>query len=235
MAIAAGSAGGPGWTDILTAIGTVGAVIVAVGIALWTEWRSGKRIKAEHERSDKALREERERSAAELAEQREHGRKQLEEERRIAREREQLAQAYAVQVLLAQLPGHLVDDTATGKPLPATQLLLGIVNRSAYTIIRIETQFCLGRRMIPYLDISQLPSSNTPDALRTGPFPSPDPAMQRILTRFDGGLQFETDAILDRDLSAPYAMVRWTDHWGTRWEHRQGVVRQIADSLPWGQ
>ena len=31
--------GGPGWTDILTAIGTVGAVIAAVGIALWTQWR----------------------------------------------------------------------------------------------------------------------------------------------------------------------------------------------------
>jgi hypothetical protein len=27
-------AGGPNWTDILTAVGTVGAVIVAVGIAL---------------------------------------------------------------------------------------------------------------------------------------------------------------------------------------------------------
>ena len=56
MAMAAAAAsGGPGWTDILTAIGTVGAVIAAVGIALWTEWRSGGRLKAEHERSDRLL------------------------------------------------------------------------------------------------------------------------------------------------------------------------------------
>jgi hypothetical protein len=55
------SACGTNWTDIMTAIGTVGAVIVALGIALYTDWRAGKRIKAEHNRSDRLLREERQR------------------------------------------------------------------------------------------------------------------------------------------------------------------------------
>jgi hypothetical protein len=65
----------------LTAIGTVGAVVVALGIALWADKRADRRINAEHERSDRLLREERERSASALAEQREHERTALEEER----------------------------------------------------------------------------------------------------------------------------------------------------------
>lgn len=55
------AAGGPNWTDILTAIGMVGAVIVALGIALFADWRAGKRIADEHERSDRVLGEERQR------------------------------------------------------------------------------------------------------------------------------------------------------------------------------
>lgn len=47
MILAAEASGGPGVTDILTAIGTVGAVIAAVAIALWTDRRAGKQIKAE--------------------------------------------------------------------------------------------------------------------------------------------------------------------------------------------
>jgi hypothetical protein len=49
------AAGGPSWADIMTAFGTVGAVIVALGIALYADWRAGKRIEAEHARSDGLL------------------------------------------------------------------------------------------------------------------------------------------------------------------------------------
>ena len=45
MVIATVAAGEPGIIDILTAIGTVGAVLAAVGIALWTDWRVGERMK----------------------------------------------------------------------------------------------------------------------------------------------------------------------------------------------
>jgi hypothetical protein len=72
----------------MTAFGTVGAVIAAVGIALWTEWRSGRRLKDERARSDR-----------QLAEERAHSRAQIEEERQIALEREQAAEAHAVQVV----------------------------------------------------------------------------------------------------------------------------------------
>lgn len=226
-------ASGPNWTDVLTALGTVGAVIVAVGIALWTEYRSDRRIREERARSDRLLAEQRHLEKTALEEERAHGRAQLDEERRLAREREQLAQAYSVQVHLAQIPANQVADPADGHLLSARQLLAGIVNRSTYTITRVQIQFCLGRRLIPHLGIQQLPSPNTPDALRTGPWPSPDPAMLAILTPFDGGFVCETEAIAERDLAAPFAMVRWTDHWGTRWEHKRGVVRPIRDDDQW--
>jgi hypothetical protein len=196
----------------------VGAVAVAVGIALWTERRSGKRITAEHRRSDGLIREERERAAAALADQREHeksalederahGRRLLKEERRLSLEREQLAQAHAVQVLLAQLPHPNVTDAATGETPATRQLLAGIVNRSAHTVTRIEVRFCLGTStMASHREIAQLPSPSTPEALRTGPWPCPDPAMRAILTPFDGGLQFETEAIPERDLADPCAL-----------------------------
>ncbi len=65
---------GPDWASIVTAIGTVLVAIVAVGIALWSEWRTGKR----------------------LADERAFSRAQIEEERRIARNGEQFSEAYAV-------------------------------------------------------------------------------------------------------------------------------------------
>jgi hypothetical protein len=54
----------------MTTFGTVGAVVAALGIALWTEWRSGKRFKAEQEHSDRLLKEEREHTGAEIEEER---------------------------------------------------------------------------------------------------------------------------------------------------------------------
>jgi hypothetical protein len=234
MVIAVAAAGGPGVTDILTAIGTVGAVVAAVGIAVWTGRQSREFVRDERKRAAAALAEQREHERAAVADEREHGRKLLEEERRLALEREQLAQAYAVQVLLAQLPGKDVTDAVTADRLATRQLLAGVVNRSAYTVTRIEVRFCLGTStMVSHREVLQLPSPSTPEALRTGPWPCPDPAMRGILTPFDGGLQFETEYMPERDLAEPYALARWTDHWDTRWEHKRGVVRQIGEDEPW--
>jgi hypothetical protein len=207
MVIAVAAAGGPGVTDILTAIGTVGAVVAAVGIAVWTGRQSRELVRDERKRAAAALAEQREHERAAVADEREHGRKLLEEERRLALEREQLAQAYAVQVLLAQLPGKDVTDAVTADRLATRQLLAGVVNRSAYTVTRIEVRFCLGTStMVSHREVLQLPSPSTPEALRTGPWPCPDPAMRGILTPFDGGLQFETEYMPERDLAEPYAL-----------------------------
>jgi len=123
------TAGGPGWTDILTAIGTVGAVMAAVGIALWTEWRSDKRIRAEHNRSDRLLREERERAAA-----------AIEEERRLAQEREQLAQAYAVQVVEGYRAAGPLQESG-GRSLTETQSGVFLVNHGSFTITDVRAWF----------------------------------------------------------------------------------------------
>jgi hypothetical protein len=77
----------------MTAIGTVAVAVVAVGVALFAEWRADKRLASERAHSDEQLREERAHSAAQIA-----------QERHIAQEREQFAEAYAVQITLMR-PG----------------------------------------------------------------------------------------------------------------------------------
>jgi hypothetical protein len=126
VVIAIPSADGPSWVDIMTAFGTVGAVMAVVGIALWTEWRSDRRFREERERSDRLL-----------ADERAYGAAQVEEERRIAREREQLAEAYAVQVVPAEVPGRILNDEQGG----GKQLGVIIVNRGRLTVSRMEVQF----------------------------------------------------------------------------------------------
>jgi hypothetical protein len=37
----------PDWTGNMTAIGTLAVAVVAVGVALYAEWRAGKRLRAE--------------------------------------------------------------------------------------------------------------------------------------------------------------------------------------------
>lgn len=224
MTIAA--AGAPSWTDILTAIGTVGAVVVAVGITVCTEWRSGKRVKEERARSDRAIEGERA-----------HGRVQLEEERRLTRERDQLAEAYAVQVASGeQAVGH-GGPVATGEGVEAEvkRLAVMVVNHGSFTITGVEAQLCLsGKSMQQYHSYQRVTGfEEIPSLVTAGFFVSPERAVSKVLTPFDGGIRFETADIHKRHLSGPYPVVRWTDHWGTRWEHKGGVVQPVSDDQPW--
>lgn len=198
------AAGGPSWTDILTAIGTVGAVIVAVGIALLGEWRSGKRIK---------------------------------EERRLTREREQLAEAYAVQVATGEQAVGRGGPVARGEGVQAEvkRLAVTVVNRGSFTITGVDAQLCLGgNSMQPYHRHTRVTGfEQVPDILRAGFYPSPERPLRGVLTPFDTGIRFETDQIHEDHLVMPYPVVRWMDHWGTFWESKRGVVRQVSDGQPW--
>jgi hypothetical protein len=229
-------AGGPDWTDIMTAFGTVGAVIAAVGIALWTEWRSARRLAAEQARSDRQLEEERARSRAEI-----------EEERRIAREREQLAEAYQVQVVNAEevqlLRDPTIEELGSGKVdnpyavrVDLTHLAVLIVNHGSYTITRVEVQFCPdGRSLIPPIwGVRVLGFAELPKRLRgdRNLEPGSDTAIHDTLTPWDTGVRFVADPIETRTLERPYSLVRWTDRWGAWWEHRRGEVRQVGDDEP---
>lgn len=232
------SAGGPGWTDILTAGGTVGAVMVALGIAWWSD----RRLRQERAQEKEELEEERRRSAAALTEQRAHekaaleeeraySRAQLEEERRLALDREQLLQASSVRVRLAsrRAPGDS-PETARFRQLAAL-----VENKGDYTVTRVTVRFFLdnGGQMLT-LRRSE-PISRSPDSARLrGDFDVlPQEPMEEVLTTWDVGVRFESPIGPERDLAGAFVVVRWTDRWDTRWEYKLGAVRQIQEDEPW--
>lgn len=51
----------------------------------------------------------------------------------------------------------------------------------------------------------------------------------------DIGMGFETGLMPQHGIASPgpYAVVRWCDRWGQRWEHNQGTVRKIEEVEPW--
>ena len=55
----------------------------------------------------------------------------------------------------------------------------------------------------------------------------------RRLTDASGTLRLESDDVHVQHFESPYPLVRWTDRWGARWEHRRGEVQQIRDDQDW--
>jgi hypothetical protein len=227
----------------MTAFGTVGAVIAAVGIALWAEWRAARRIREERERADRMLEEERARSDRLLQEEREHGRAQIEEERRIALERERLAEAYAVQVINTRASATAAHWHADPDD-PLTRPAAVVVNRGHYAITKVDAKFSNGEsshRVVETRHLSAL--IRLPKELRglnkelqgsDDEFtPWPDDFNVVILTPRDPGLQLIGPALPTSRSLYVYPLVRWTDRWGMRWEHRRGEVRQVRDDQEW--
>jgi hypothetical protein len=241
------AAGGPSWTDVLTAIGTVGAVVVALGIALYADWRAGKRIKDEHQRADGLLTEQRQQAEDDLAEQRRHeqdaleeerrhSRFQLEEERELALDRERIAQAYLVQVGFGQRdPGQGAPDVQGRRSASAIrQLGVMVVNRGSFTITRVEAQFVVENTIIPHDRYERLSGAEAlPQALQRGFDMSIEWPLRGVLTPWDIGIRFQIDGMDVGQVADWYPIVRWTDRWGARWEHKKGVVRRITDETPW--
>ena len=71
-----------------------------------------------------ALADQRELDKSAIEDERAHGRAQLEEERRLAREREQLSEAYRVQVALGAPGGESRGKTSTRARGPAETKVL---------------------------------------------------------------------------------------------------------------
>ena len=72
--------------------------------------------------------------------------------------------------------------------------------------------------------------TNEPDGSGTGP---PQGRMFGVLRPWTPDLRFESGEAAGQFLKSPYPLVRWTDRWGARWEHRLGEVRQIRDDQDW--
>ena len=134
------------------------------------------------------LAEQRALDKAAIEDERAHGRKQLEEERQLARDREQLNEAYRVQIALGERWGKSVGHNGHGDPGAAETKLLAVMvsNCGSYTITRVEAQFCLGRTMIqPHRHERFASVANLPDAVRGDFRPASELQLQRVLTPFD--------------------------------------------------
>jgi len=115
------------------------------------------------------------------------------------------------------------------------ELAAMVVNEGACTITRIEAQFSYdGMSLVPHRGLVRVPGPlRISDILRGSFHESPERAMRGVLTPWGGGIRFESDKVHVKFLSNPYPLVRWTDRWGTSWEHRRGKVRQVRDDEEW--
>jgi hypothetical protein len=244
--------------NALTALGTVAVAVAAVGIAIWGDRRTDARIQDERARSDRQLAEERaladkrladqlahsdaqlagERAAADarLKEELAHADAELAEEHRIAREREQWAEAYAVEVTAAQMSPEEYGSRITTEPdVPIACPVAIVVNRGHYAITDVYARFRAGTGGLTAYGRTEHFSSwlTHPGEIKigvTGPERNLSPT---TLTPFDAGLRFSEDAKAVRYLAGSYPIIRWRDRWGTRWESKQGVVRQVAEGEDW--
>jgi hypothetical protein len=105
------------WTAILTAIGTMTAAVVAVCIAIWSDLRTGDRVKKEQQNSRQQLAEQQEFSRQQLASQQEFNRNQLVEEHQVELVKEQVAEAYMVRVELGDRDIAIETDDVYGEPV----------------------------------------------------------------------------------------------------------------------
>ena len=171
--------------------------------------------------------QDRRRTDAQLARQLEHSETQMREERARVQEGEQQASAWAVEIV----PGtDGLDESDT------SSMTVLVSNLSTRTIVRIEAKFSpdginlvrgaraehLHKRIV---DDSRHPYFSVPDG-RFGV------AYNGILTP-GSCMRFWSDEVADKNLKAPYPVVRWTDSLGQRWEHKKGEVRKISESEPW--
>jgi len=161
--------------------------------------------------------------------------RRIADERRVARDRDQLAEAYRVQVVLGEHspggePNQYGDLDGSVK-----RLAVMVVNRGSYTITGIEAVFSYdGQRLENPTGYRRLSGfGNVRERLRHGWSPSSERAMHGVLAPWDAGIRFESDEVNVQILKSPYPLVRWTDRWGAQWEHRRGEVRRIRDDEPW--
>lgn len=115
-----------------------------------------------------------------------------------------------------------------------THLAIYVKNRGSSTITRVEAVFCSGNAIVPHRGFKRLTSfASLPDGLRVGYKAAAEVNLNEVLTPFDLGMRFESHEMTTDQARTPYPIVRWTDRWGARWEHKLGVVRRIADGEQW--
>jgi len=235
----------PGWPDELTAWGTLAVAVVAVGVALFGEWRAGSRVRAERAHQADVLNAERKAADDRLQRQLEDSASQLQQQldhasaaARTERDRAHTADAYLVQVTPARMPAAAFRSQITTEPgIPVTCPVVIVRNRGHYTITDVDARFSPdGRSVTSYHRTEHFSSYYNMRELGglvddlTGP---EHDFGRRILTPDDIGMRFTHDALAEKDIQGCYPVVRWRDHHGQRWQHRLGIVKPIPDAAQW--
>lgn len=153
----------------------------------------------------------------------------LREERRLAHEQEQLAEAWSVQMIV----GQTAPEPASPGGAVARPAVL-VINTGRYTITRVDARFSLdgkstvgGTVTSPFWNLSNVPPELARDLI--GPIGH---AYVGVLAPGRGTRILGDRLSLDQLLSA-LAIVRWVDHWGSLWEHRQDQRKPIKEGTPW--
>jgi hypothetical protein len=242
----------PLWPSELTAWGTLAVAIVAVSVALFAELRTTVRVRKAREETAQAVVDERAHAARALAEERAAADKrlqrqldasavQLRDEREAARVQEQLVEAYAVQVVVAEKPaGQATGNVQQPISSDVKNLAIMVVNRGRFAITEIEAQisgdghslFGIAREE-RFGGYDSLPTRLKDTYAKLG-----NPVAQgNVLGPRDTdiGMRFETGLVPEHGIAwpGPYAVVRWRDRWGQKWEHKKGTVRSVNDGEPW--
>jgi hypothetical protein len=197
----------------MTAVGTVAVAVAAVWVALWTERRAARRLAGEHERSDRLLKEE----------------------RALEQQREQFAEAHAVQVVYARSPAGMLDAAAGRLAGPDRDAVIVMINHGRYTITDIDA-----RLVFPGGEVQEFPGwerlsrrEDLDPRLLAGVGGRLEPmADTHQLSPWDLGLRIYSNPAPPDRLEGAAPVVRWTDRWWTRWEYR-GEVRQVHGDEPW--
>jgi hypothetical protein len=200
-----------------TAVGTIGLAVVTLIAVVTTIIITSQ----DRERADKQLGGERERS---------------DNDRCHARDREQLAEAYQVEVALGQKAAGEPKEPVYEEPDDSVrQLAALVVNHGSYTISGIEARFIINGKdpISPASDTRLGGYDKLPARLQAGHERMEDTRFGDVLTRWDVGMRFKSYPVPERDLVDAYPVVRRTDRWGTRWQHQRGEVRQVKDNPPW--
>jgi hypothetical protein len=228
----------PLWPSELTAWGTLAVAIVAVAVALFAEWRASVRVMDERENAAKVLADERGAADERLSRQLAESAAQLQAERDLARDREQLAEAYLVQVTPMRIDPAAYGSqiTTTDQTDPITCPSVAVVNNGHFTITEVHAMHSPEGSSVTGYDRPEHLSAygRLPALLSAGTSGRPEPdAGRRILTPSDIGIRFTRDAVAASKIHGSYPIVRWTDWRGQRWEHKLGQVRKIAADEPW--
>jgi hypothetical protein len=126
---------------------------------------------------------------------------QLQAEHQAALEREQLTEAYAVQVVAGEVPVRGEEPGET----EIKRLAAFVVNRGRYTITQVAVQFSPdGSSLVAHHRYGRVSGfEEIPAGLRDGWRPlERETAMSRVLTPWDTGLVFETDRMHVRFLAS---------------------------------